>query len=519
MPSLQGIARAENKVLSFYITTPIYYLNGAPHLGHAYTTVITDALARFWQLWGHPTYFLTGTDEHGQKIVEAAQKASEAPEHYVDHASELFRTMTADVGADANDFIRTTEARHIKGAQAFWEKLTQGGWIYKGSYKGWYAVRDEAFYKESEIVDGKAPTGAPVSWVEEPCYFFKLSAFQDKLLDFYAKNPDFIVPHGRFNEAKRWVEQGLQDLAISRSTFKWGVPVPGDADHIMYVWIDALSNYITALGYPDHTNLMQTFWPHARHVIGKDILRFHGIYWPAFLMAAGLEPPKQLLVHGWWTVEGEKMSKSLNNVLAPKDLIGTYGLDPLRYFLLRHVPFGGDGNFSDEAMCTRLNSDLSNSLGNLLQRTLAFIHKRTGCVPHANAPTLSAALVSWMGALESEAEQHMTAAETHRYLTYLWQGVALGNQFIDDLAPWILAKSKAPEDQERLANGLRQVLDTLYTLARYLQPIIPESARKILAQLGYEGPPLALRAPSFQLKGGRPLPKPAPLFEKREQSV
>ena len=501
----------------FYITTPIYYLNGLPHLGHAYTTIVTDVLRRFWQLSGRDTYFLTGTDEHGQKIAEAAAKADQAPEIFVDEASQHFRDMTSLVGASPDDFIRTTEARHKTGAKALWKKIAEGGWIKKGTYAGWYAVRDEAFYKESDIVNGKAPTGAPVTWMEEPCYFFKLSAFQERLLAFYKENPDFVVPKERFNEAIRWVEQGLQDLAISRSTFDWGIPVPGDDGHIMYVWMDALSNYITALGYPEDTGTRKRLWPGAVHVIGKDILRFHAIYWPAFLMAADLEPPKQLYVHGWWTVEGEKMSKSLGNVLSPEALVKIHGLDALRYFLLRQMPLGSDGDFSEAAFDTRYTAELTNDLGNLFQRVLAFIHKRMQTVPEGSA-LISPEIDAWLKELPKRAEDFMARAQPHNYLAHVWEGVSLGNRFFDAFKPWTLCKSDSAADKDTLNAGLAQILSLLYGVALYLQPVMPDMAANMLKQLGYNGPPLSLTAPAWRLAAGQPLPAPAPLFSK-EKSV
>ena len=504
---------------SRYVTTPIYYLNGAPHLGHAYTTIIADFMTRFWRLSGYKTHFLTGTDEHGQKILESAAKNKMAVEDFVDTMSSAFSAMTTATGADADDFIRTTEKRHIKGATALWENLREKGHIYKGTYKGWYAVRDEAFYKESDIKNGLAPTGAPVAWVEEPCFFFRLSAFQGKLLDFYSAHPDFILPRERAHEVISWVKSGLIDLAISRSTFSWGIPVPHTTKHVMYVWIDALTNYINALGYPENTPLLKTFWPEARHIIGKDILRFHAIYWPAFLMAADLLPPKHLYVHGWWTVEGEKMSKSLGNVLDPHDLIRAYGLDVIRYFLLREVPFGGDGDFSEAALKKRLNADLANDLGNLLQRVLGFIQKKIKCVPNQPSEKEGCPFANWQTGLYQKLEGLVDSAMPSRYLEHLWRGVALGNQFMDKLEPWVLQKSTKTEDQKKLHAGLYRLLDLLRLVAIYLQPVMPESAKRMLKQLGYEGEPLSLINPAFTLNPGSPLTKPEPLFQKDTPNV
>ncbi len=369
----------------FYITTPIYYVNDRPHIGHAYTSVACDVLARFMRLSGKKVHFLTGTDEHGQKVEKSAKAAGIAPKAFTDQVSQHFRDLAKTLQLSNDDFIRTTEPRHIKSAQAVWKRMQERGHIYLGSYAGWYAVRDEAYYQESELVDGKAPTGADVEWVEEPSYFFDLSKWQDKLLKFYDDNPDFILPAGRRNEVISFVKGGLKDLSISRTTFSWGIPVPGDENHIMYVWLDALVNYMSALGYPDaDAALYKQFWPASLHMVGKDILRFHAVYWPAFLMAADLPIPKRVFAHGWWTNEGQKISKSLGNVIDPHELIAQYGLDQLRYFLLREVPFGNDGDFSRERIKIVINSELANNIGNLAQRTLAMIQKNcAGSVPDA----------------------------------------------------------------------------------------------------------------------------------------
>src|SRR5271170_6526260 len=325
---------------SYFITTPIYYVNDSPHIGHAYTTLACDVLARFMRLDGYDVRFLTGTDEHGQKVEKSAAAAGLDPQRFTDLVSTQFRALAERLNCSIDDFIRTTEPRHIRSCQALWQVLIDKGEIYLGSYQGWYAVRDEAFYAESELCDGKAPTGAEVEWVEEPSYFFRLSAWQDRLLAFYDANPDCIGPRARRNEVISFVKSGLRDLSVSRTSFKWGIPVPNDPAHIMYVWLDALTNYITAIGYPDVDGaLFQRYWPADLHMVGKDILRFHTVYWHAFLMAAGLEPPKRVFAHGWWTNEGQKISKSLGNTIDPVKLVERYGLDQTRYFLLREVPF------------------------------------------------------------------------------------------------------------------------------------------------------------------------------------
>jgi methionyl-tRNA synthetase len=498
-----------------YITTPIYYLNAPPHLGHAYTTIAADFLARFWRREGRPVFFLTGTDEHGQKIAQAAQSKGISPQEHVDNIAGLFQEMIKALGVTPDMFIRTTDPAHKEGAQALWTKLTEKGFIYEGTYAGWYAVRDEAFYKEEDIKDGHAPTGAPVEWVEETCFFFKLSAFQDKLLDFYERHPNFIAPCARYNEARSWVNQGLQDLAISRSTFTWGVPVPEHDAHVMYVWLDALSNYITALGYPDvGTSRFKTFWPHALHLLGKDILRFHAIYWPAFLMAADLPPPQRLFVHGWWLIEGEKMSKSLGNVISPQEMIEAYGLDACRYFLLRDITFGADGNFAEAALKQRFKADLANDLGNLVQRVLAFLQKsHQGIVPKPTAGLiLSEELMNWRRGLHETLGAYVENQTIQDYIKHLWQGISLGNQFVDHLKPWALNKSSDPQDKKTLDTGLYILLDLIYVLGLYLEPLMPETASKI--QACFEGKadhPLTI---GVTLKPGNKTTLPQPLFPK-----
>ncbi|MDE2391369.1 MAG: methionine--tRNA ligase, partial [Rhodospirillales bacterium] len=347
------------KKTKLYITTPIYYVNGAPHLGHAYTSTAADVLARWHRLEGDDVFFLTGTDEHGQKVEAAARAAGIEPQEFADRVAADFEDMAKAMNISNDDFIRTTMPRHKAACQAIWKKLQENGFIYLGAYEGWYAVRDEAFYDESETAlkpDGSRyaiASGAAVEWVVEPSYFFKLSAFQDKLLEFYEANPGFIAPQAKRNEILSFVRGGLNDLSVSRTSFSWGIPVPGDETHVMYVWLDALVNYLTAAGYPDETAPRWGYWPASLHLVGKEIIRFHAVYWPAFLMGAGLELPKKVFSHGWWTVEGEKMSKSLGNFIDVRPLVQEYGLDQIRYFLLREVPFGNDGDFSRDALKRR----------------------------------------------------------------------------------------------------------------------------------------------------------------------
>src|SRR6201989_1111376 len=364
---------------TYYVTTPIYYVNDVPHIGHAYTTLACDVLARFMRLDGRDVHFLTGTDEHGQKVEKAAEAAGLSPQAFTDKVSQSFRDLVVKMGYSPDNFIRTTEKRHYAASQALWQKLVASGDIYLGKYAGWYSVRDETYVLESETVVGPdkkrraTETGAEVEWVEEPSYFFRLSAWQDRLLKLYEQRPDFILPSGKRSEVVSFVKGGLKDLSISRTTFDWGIPVPGAPDHVMYVWLDALTNYITACGFPDETAPNWRFWPADVHMVGKDIIRFHAVYWPAFLMSAGLPLPRRISSSGWWVAEGEKMSKSVGNVIEARELAATYGLDQVRYFLLREKPFGGDGSISHPAIVTRTNVDLSNDLGNLAQRTLSLI--------------------------------------------------------------------------------------------------------------------------------------------------
>ena len=497
----------------YYITTPIYYVNDAPHIGHAYTSLACDVMARFKRLDGFDVMFLTGTDEHGQKVETAASTAGMEPQAFTDLVSQNFRDLLPAMKISNDDFIRTTEERHRRSCQEIWRRLIENGHIYLDTYSGWYSVRDEAYFAESELQDGKAPTGAPVEWLEEPSYFFALSKWQDRLLAFYDANPEFIAPAGRRNEVISFVSAGLRDLSISRTSFKWGIPVPDDNAHIMYVWLDALTNYITATGFPDtDAPGYHRFWPADIHMVGKDILRFHAIYWPAFLMAADLDPPRRVFAHGWWTNEGEKISKSLGNVINPLDLIESYGLDQVRYFLMREVPFGNDGDFSRTAIINRMNSDLANDLGNLCQRVLSFIARHgDSTVP---AP----------GALEDEDRQIMATADTlierlraefenqafNRALESIWSLVADANRYIDAQAPWALRKT----DPERMSTVLYVLCEVIRQLAIMVQPVVPDAASRILDQLALEHGARDFRClgADNRLVPGIMLPAPTPVF-------
>lgn len=472
---------------TYYITTPIYYVNDKPHIGHAYTTLACDVLARFKRLDGYRVMFLTGTDEHGQKVAKSAAAIGVEPKEFADKVSENFRHLAQALGFSHDDFIRTTEDRHHRACQAIWQKLMESGDLYLETYEGWYAVRDEAYYQESELTkrpDGSfiAPTGAEVEWVQEPSYFFRLSAWGDRLLKFYEENPGFIQPESRRNEVLSFVKGGLKDLSVSRTTFSWGVPVPGDEKHVMYVWLDALTNYITAVGYPDQDpTKFADFWPADVHMIGKDIIRFHAVYWPAFLMSAGITPPKRVFAHGWWTNEGQKISKSLGNVIDPLSLVEKYGLDPVRYFLMREVPFGQDGDFSHKAMVQRMNSELANDLGNLCQRVLSMVHKNCdGALPvpghfsHDDQELLHRArnLLPTLRVLIDE-------QALHKALTTIWEVVAEANRYVDAQAPWTLKKT----DPKKMETVLFTLVETIRRVAIAVTPYMPHSAERILDQI------------------------------------
>ena len=503
---------------AYYLTTPIYYINASPHLGHAYTSVASDAMVRFMRLDGNDTHFLTGTDEHGQKVAAAARAAGLEPAAYADAVAGEFRDMTRLMNVSNDDFIRTTEPRHIAGVQALWQELQRRGEIYLGTFAGWYSVRDEAFYEESELVDGKAPTGAEVEWVEEQNYFFRLSAWQDRLLAHYEANPDFIAPRARRNEVISFVKGGLRDLSISRTSFRWGIPVPGDEKHVMYVWLDALANYITALGYPEtQHNDYARYWPADLHMVGKDIIRFHCVYWPAFLMGAGLAPPKRVFAHGWWTVEGQRMSKSLGNSIPPRQLVEQYGLDPLRYFMLRELPFGSDGDFSHRAVVNRINGDLANDFGNLAQRVLSMINRN--CEGRLPAPQALAAadeaLLAQARGLHARLRADFAEQAFHRALETLWQVVAQANRYVDEQAPWALRKTDLP----RMGTVLYVLAETIRHLALLVQPVVPQAAAKLLDQLAVPENRRDFAALARPLVPGTPLPKPEGIFPRHVEPV
>ena len=469
---------------SFYITTPIYYVNDIPHIGHAYTTLACDVLARFKRLDGFDVMFLTGTDEHGQKVEKSAAAAGKSPLEFCDTVSQRFRELAEFMNFSNDDFIRTTEERHKKACQALWIKLEENGHIYLDKYAGWYSVRDEAFFAENELIEGGdgeklAPTGAPIEWVEEESYFFKLSAFEDKLLAFYDELPATVLPKSRKNEVKSFVKGGLRDLSVSRTSFNWGVPVPGNDKHIMYVWIDALTNYMTAAGYPDtNSEKFKTFWPADIHMVGKDILRFHALYWPAFLMGAGIEPAKRVFAHGWWTNEGQKISKSLGNVIDPFDIVEEFGLDQVRYFLMREVPFGNDGDFNRQAMINRINSDLANDLGNLAQRSLSMIFKNCdGAMPTPGTLSLEdREILTAADKMLPQVREHIDVQAINKSLEVIWKVVSDANVYFAGQEPWALKKT----DPDRMATVLYVTAEIIRQVAILTQPIMPASSAKLL---------------------------------------
>ena len=501
----------------FYITTAIAYVNGPPHLGHAYEYLATDAIARFARLDGHDVYFLTGTDEHGMKLKQTATREGLEPRALADRNAALFQKMVGALRCSNDDFIRTTEDRHHRASQEIWRRMQAAGDIYKGSYSGWYSVRDEAYYGESET-EVRAddvrygPQGTPVEWVEEESYFFRLSAFQDRLLAHYDKNPEFIGPAERRNEVVSFVKGGLNDLSISRTTFDWGIKVPGDERHVMYVWVDALTNYITALGYPDEQSPLWRYWPADLHVIGKDILRFHAVYWPAFLWSAGLEAPKRVFAHGFVFNRGEKMSKSVGNVVDPFALIETYGRDQVSYFFLREVSFGQDGNYSHEAIQNRINADLANDLGNLAQRSLSMIARNCdGVLPEAkNLTPEDEKLLADADALLGICRTAMKTQQIHTSLNAIWAVVADANRYFAAAAPWALKKS----DPERMGTVLYVTAEVIRQVAILAQPAMPESGGKLLDLLAVaeDARTFAALGSAGRLSAGVTLPPPVPVF-------
>lgn len=503
----------------YYITTAISYPNGLPHIGHAYEAIATDALARFMRLKGRDVYFVTGTDEHGLKMFQTAREEGIAPQILATRNTAKFQEMVALLGCTHQAFIRTSSPLHHKAAQALWTRMMQAGDIYKGTYAGWYSLRDEAYYAEEETglnAEGirVGPQGTSVTWVEEESYFFRLSRYAPALLAHYAAHPDFIGPIGRRQEVVRFVEGGLRDLSISRKNFDWGIPVPGDPEHIMYVWVDALANYLTAVGFPEETGSLWRYWPAQLHVIGKDILRFHAVYWPAFLMSAGLPLPERIFAHGFLFNRGEKMSKSTGNVIDPFALVARWGVDPLRYFLLREVPFGQDGNYTQQGIVQRNNADLANDLGNLVQRSLSMIAKH--CEGRIPAPMGYSSedqnLLAAADALYDSCAALMETQEMHKVLAEIWEVIGDTNRYFAAQEPWALRK----EDPPRMGTVLYVTAEVLRQVGILIQPFIPHSAERLLEFLAI---PSEARGTAFlgekgRLVPGRDLPSPSGLFPK-----
>ena len=472
----------------FYITTAISYPNGRPHMGHAYEAIGTDVIARFQRLRGRDVFFQTGTDEHGLKMAQTARERGVSPSAFAEEMSGYFREMDENLNISFDRFIRTTEPEHHKASQAIWQAMADRGDLYLGRYEGWYSVRDEAYYDEKELVTADSgerlsPQGTEVEWTVEESWFFRLSAYQDRLLELYAAQPDFIRPEASRNEVMRFVEGGLSDLSISRTSFDWGVKVPGSDNHVMYVWLDALTNYLTGVGYPEDSEAYRRFWPADLHIIGKDVVRFHAVYWPAFLMSAGIPLPKRVFAHGWLLLRGEKMSKSLGNVVDPNALARTIGVDALRYFLLSDVIFGRDGSYDGEAIVNRVNADLANAFGNLAQRTLSFIARNCdGILPLGGKrePADDALLTLVAEATRRDLPTLFEALQLSQGIKAWREAVFAGNQYIDSQAPWVLRKT----DPERMSAVLATLYVAIRDLAIAIAPVIPAASARLLDQMG-----------------------------------
>jgi methionyl-tRNA synthetase len=507
---------------TYYVTTPIFYPNGVPHIGHAYTAMVSDAIARFQRLDGFDVRFLTGTDEHGLKMQQTAISEGLTPIALADRNSERFREMMKTLNISFDDYIRTTEPRHKAACQALWSAIEKNGDIYLDKYTGWYSVRQEGYFDESETTLGddgvrREPLGSPVEWTEEETFFFRLSAYQDKLLDLYARVPDFVLPRERLNEVASFVKGGLQDLSISRTTFDWGIPVPGAPSHVMYVWMDALTNYITAAGYPNvQSETFRRYWPANLHVTGKDIVRFHAVYWPAFLMSAGVEVPHRVFSHGFLLNRGEKMSKSVGNVVDPFAMAEQYGVDQMRYFFMREVSFGQDGSYNHEAIVARTNADLANDLGNLAQRSLSMIGKQFGGVvpePAAFSDSDKAILAQADGML-ALAQETMKTQQIHQALNAVFAVVAEANRYFAGEAPWALAKT----DPVRQKTVLYVTAEVIRQLGILSQPFMPEASAKLLDLLALPADARDFASLGVRLQPGSQLPPPVPVFPRYVES-
>jgi methionyl-tRNA synthetase len=505
----------------FYVTTAIDYPNGAPHVGHAYEKIATDAIARFKRLDGFDVRFLTGTDVHGLKMAETAAGEGIPTADLAHRNSDVFERMQERLNISFDRFIRTSDADHFEASKEIWRRMNEAGDIYLGSYAGWYSVRDERYFSEDETAVGDdgiriaTETGAPVTWTEEQTYFFRLSAYADKLLTHYEAHPEFIGPDVRRNEVVSFVSSGLRDLSISRTTFDWGVPVPEHPDHVMYVWVDALTNYLTGVGFPDtESESFRRFWPADLHMIGKDIIRFHTVYWPAFLMSAGIELPRRVFAHGFINVKGEKMSKSVGNVIDPIALIDQFGVDAVRYFLLREIPFGQDGSYSEESIITRINTDLANELGNLAQRSLSMVAKNLdGVVPEPVAlDDDDNELLAVADGLLERVRGHFDNQAMHLALEAIWLLLGAANKYFSAQEPWVLRKSDDPADRQRFGTVLYTTLEVVRIAALLVQPVMPESARELLDQLDQPADERSFAAIAQRLAPGTVLPAPTGVF-------
>ncbi|GAC57427.1 methionine--tRNA ligase [Gordonia hirsuta DSM 44140 = NBRC 16056] len=507
---------------AYYLTTAIAYPNGAPHIGHAYEYISADALARFKRLDGYDVRFLTGTDEHGQKMQQTAEAEGIPTGELARRNSDRFQALQERLGSSFDRFIRTTDADHHRASEEIWSRMAARGDIYLDSYSGWYDVRDETFVNTDDTtVDDEGrrvctENGHVLTWTEEQTYFFRLSAYQDKLLELYREHPEFIGPDVRRNEVASFVAGGLKDLSVSRTTFDWGVPVPGDDGHVMYVWVDALTNYLTGVGFPDDEETFARFWPADLHVIGKDIIRFHCVYWPAFLMSAGIELPKRVFAHGFLFNDGQKMSKSIGNVIDPNVLIDEFGLDPVRFFFLREVSYGQDGSYSAEAIVARTNADLANEYGNLAQRTLSMVGKYfDSAVPEPGEFTAEdRALLDAADTLLATVRGHFDVQAIHLGLESLWSTLAATNRYISAQEPWKLAKT----DLERTGTVLYVCAEVVRIVTLLVQPVMPESTGKILDLLAVGPQDRDFAAIERRLLPGTPLPKPVPVFPRVELS-
>ncbi len=505
----------------YYVTTAIAYPNAAPHVGHAYEYIATDAIARFKRLDGFDVRFLTGTDEHGLKVAQAAAAAGVPTAQLARRNSDVFQRVQEALNVSFDRFIRTTDPDHYEASKEIWRRMSAAGDIYLDNYSGWYSVRDERFFFESEtqlLEDGTrvaVESGAAVTWTEEQSYFFRLSAYADKLLAHYDANPGFIAPEVRRNEVISFVSSGLDDISISRTSFDWGVPVPDDPDHVMYVWVDALTNYLTGAGFPDtDSELFRRYWPADLHMIGKDIIRFHAVYWPAFLMSAGIELPRKVFAHGFLHHRGEKMSKSVGNVVDPVALVETFGVDQVRYFLLREVPFGQDGNYTDEAIITRINTDLANELGNLAQRSLSMVAKNLGGVVPEPGELTSAdtELLAAADGLMERVRASFDGQAMHLALEAIWLMLGEANKYFSAQQPWVLRKSESEADQARFRTVLYTTCEAVRIAALLVQPVMPESTGKLLDLLGQAEDRRAFTAIGARLAPGTVLPPPTGVF-------